>query len=645
MLSRLSPEVRQYLAITGNYWAFTLTDGALRMLVVLHFHQLGYAPLQVALLFVFYEIFGVVTNLVGGWLGARIGLNRTMHMGLALQILALLMLTLPAALLAVPWVMAAQALSGIAKDLNKMSAKSSIKLLVPDGQQGALYKWVAALTGSKNALKGIGFFLGGALLSTIGFTTAVAGMAGALLLVWLLSLTLLRRDLGKAKTQPKWIEGGYAGSAAAVGDKHMLIVDRDNRLLFETWNTRCLPAGSSSCAWRAGSGAVFPLDSNLRRPEGWTSADAAGLAVLPGLVRFDEAFASDPIRHAFRFTVRATNGYVFPASHSAGSASGALPMGARLRLKASKDISGYPDAVRRIFQAMKTYGLILADNGTDMYVSGTYDTRWDNDVLNPSFARLTAGDFEVVQLGWTPSSSGTDPCATPLGSGCSRWWLPSSAHKQGAGGAFYTTDLTLANTGISDLTFVLKFLGNGADGSAGAEQKFSLAAGRSVTYADVLSSVFGLTDAFGALEIRSASSSLAAISQSWTPGYGGTFGQSVPVTAENELIRSGAPRSILAVREDASFRTNLFVANATSGALAVVVALLAESGAQLGSGSYTVPPLGMVQVSHVVRDVGVEANVAGARLVLSTATPGGAFAAYAAVIDAGTNDPRTLLPR
>jgi predicted MFS family arabinose efflux permease len=206
MLPRLSPELRQYLVITGNYWTFTLTDGALRMLVVLHFHQLGYTPLQVALLFLFYEIFGVVTNLIGGWLGARIGLNRTMNIGLGLQVIALLMLTLPAAWLTVAWVMAAQALSGIAKDLNKMSAKSSIKLLVPGDQQAALFRWVAALTGSKNALKGVGFFLGGVLLTLLGFTAAVAWMAAALALVWLLSLCLLKRDLGRAKNKPKFRE-------------------------------------------------------------------------------------------------------------------------------------------------------------------------------------------------------------------------------------------------------------------------------------------------------------------------------------------------------------------------------------------------------------------------------------------------------
>ncbi|WP_228076527.1 organoarsenical effux MFS transporter ArsJ [Novilysobacter ciconiae] len=204
MLARLSPDVRQYLLITGNYWAFTLTDGALRMLVVLHFHQLGYSPLQVAMLFLFYEIFGVVTNLVGGWLGAHVGLNRTMNIGLALQVVALSMLLVPTAWLLVPWVMAAQALSGIAKDLNKMSAKSSIKLLVPNDQQGALYRWVAALTGSKNALKGVGCFLGGALLTAVGFAPAIAIMVVGLALVWLLSLALLKRDLGKAKAKPKF---------------------------------------------------------------------------------------------------------------------------------------------------------------------------------------------------------------------------------------------------------------------------------------------------------------------------------------------------------------------------------------------------------------------------------------------------------
>ncbi|SEI54701.1 Predicted arabinose efflux permease, MFS family [Allopseudospirillum japonicum] len=204
MLSQLSPEIRQYLVITGNYWAFTLTDGALRMLVVLHFHSLGYSPLDIALLFLFYEIFGVITNLVGGWLGAHWGLNRTMNIGLALQILALALLLVPASWLSVPWVMAAQALSGIAKDLNKMSAKSAIKSLVPAHAQGTLYQWVALLTGSKNTLKGVGFFMGGFLLMTLGFTGALALMALMLTFIWLLSLARLKQNLGKAKYKPKF---------------------------------------------------------------------------------------------------------------------------------------------------------------------------------------------------------------------------------------------------------------------------------------------------------------------------------------------------------------------------------------------------------------------------------------------------------
>jgi MFS family permease len=206
MLANLNQNIRQYMLVTFNYWNFTVTDGALRMLVVLYFYDLGYSTLEIASLFLFYEFFGVVTNLIGGWLGARIGLNRTMNMGLGMQIIALSMLAVPASWLSIPWVMAAQALSGIAKDLNKMSAKSSIKALVPENAQGALYKWIAILTGSKNALKGAGFFLGGALLSLIGFQYAVAAMAAVLLFVFIGSVISLKSDLGKAKNKPKFSE-------------------------------------------------------------------------------------------------------------------------------------------------------------------------------------------------------------------------------------------------------------------------------------------------------------------------------------------------------------------------------------------------------------------------------------------------------
>ena len=197
-------------------------------------------------------------------------------------------------------------------------------------------------------------------------------------------------------TQPHWIEGGWPGNVDRRDtDRHMLIVDRDNQYLYELWNV--FYDGSR---WQAGSGAFFDMKTNNRRPDGWTSADAAGLAVLPGLMRYEEVYGTDEIRHAFRVTVRATNGYVYPASHHAGSNVLALPMGARLRLKAGTDISKYTPEIQKIFRAMKKYGLIVADNGTDMYISGTYDTRWNNDVLNPAFSSLTASDFEIIRLGY-----------------------------------------------------------------------------------------------------------------------------------------------------------------------------------------------------------------------------------------------------
>lgn len=200
----------------------------------------------------------------------------------------------------------------------------------------------------------------------------------------------------EARTQPHYIEGDVIGGGTS-GDRHMLIIDRDRWLLYETFATMW---NSGAGRWEAGSGAVFDLNRNDRRPVGWTSADAAGLAIFPGLIRYDEVFGAGEIMHAFRVTVRASNGYVWPASHAAGSNASALPMGARLRLKATKDISGFTPEVQRIFRAMKRHGLIVADNGSDMYISGTMDARWNNSVLNPAFSALTADDFEVLQLGW-----------------------------------------------------------------------------------------------------------------------------------------------------------------------------------------------------------------------------------------------------
>ena len=200
----------------------------------------------------------------------------------------------------------------------------------------------------------------------------------------------------EARTTANYIEGGEAGGGVS-GDRHMLVVDRDRWLLYETYATHWNAAPGQ---WEADSAAVFDLSRSDRRPEGWTSADAAGLAIFPGLVRYDEVFGAAEITHAFRVTTRATNGLVWPASHAAGTTTGAPPMGARLRLKAAKDVSGFTPEVQRIFRAMKRYGLIVADNGSDMYISGSMDGRWNNSVLNPAFSALTADDFEIVQLGW-----------------------------------------------------------------------------------------------------------------------------------------------------------------------------------------------------------------------------------------------------
>jgi predicted MFS family arabinose efflux permease len=204
---RAMTSIRSYALVTGAYWGFTLTDGALHMLVLLHFYRLGYTPVQISLLFLLYEFFGIVTNLVGGWLGARFGLRVTLLGGLALQIAALLLLSLlrdtwsPA--VSVAYVMACQSLSGIAKDLTKMSSKSAIKLVVPDDAQSTLFRWVSLLTGSKNALKGVGYFLGGLLITLLGFTGGLLAMALALAVVLATAVTMLRQDLGKAKTKAK----------------------------------------------------------------------------------------------------------------------------------------------------------------------------------------------------------------------------------------------------------------------------------------------------------------------------------------------------------------------------------------------------------------------------------------------------------
>lgn len=198
-----------YIAVTAAYWAFMLTDGALRMLVLLHFHTLGFSPVQLAYLFVLYEIAGMVTNLSAGWIAARFGLTSTLYGGLGLQVVALIALAQLdaewAVGLSVAYVMVVQGASGVAKDLAKMSSKSAVKLLAPTEKAG-LFRWVALLTGSKNAVKGIGFLLGAALLATLGFVWATLVMAAVLAVILVAVLIAMPPGLSKGRKGAKFSE-------------------------------------------------------------------------------------------------------------------------------------------------------------------------------------------------------------------------------------------------------------------------------------------------------------------------------------------------------------------------------------------------------------------------------------------------------
>jgi hypothetical protein len=341
---KLSP-LQQYGVVTANYWAFTLTDGALRMLVVFHFHQLGYSTLEIAFLFLFYEFFGIVTNLDGGWLGARFGLRLTLWAGTLMQIGALLLL-IPVAdswpkWWSVAYVMVAQAISGIAKDLNKMSAKSAIKTVVaetPDDHskgENQLFKWVAILTGSKNALKGVGFFLGGVLLTGIGFNAAVGAMAAGLFLAFLLTL-VLPAEIGLMKQKP-------AFSALFSKSQGINVLSLARFFLFgarDVWFVVALPVflqaalgwkfwevGGFMGLWVIGYGLVQGSAPALRRAWGqsappgvsavefwsavlsaipaliaialWRQVGQPGIAVVVGLAAFGVVFAMNSSIHSY----------------------------------------------------------------------------------------------------------------------------------------------------------------------------------------------------------------------------------------------------------------------------------------------------------------------------------------------------------
>ena len=298
-------DLRNYSLVTGAYWGFTLTDGALRMLVLLHFHQLGYTPIQIALLFLLYEFFGVITNLVGGWLGTYTGLKATLFAGLSLQVVALILLAMlnPAwsTSLSVAYVMGAQALSGIAKDLTKMSSKSAIKLLVPAEAESTLFKWVAILTGSKNALKGIGFFLGGVLLTGFGFRDALLLMAGGLAIVLISAVVNLPKEMGQSRKKVKF-------SRILAKDRKINLLAAARLFLFgsrDIWFVVGLPIflasslhwshpeiGGFLALWVIGYGAVQAMAPKLLKlflakdtPSGGTASSAAfTLAGLTALI-------------------------------------------------------------------------------------------------------------------------------------------------------------------------------------------------------------------------------------------------------------------------------------------------------------------------------------------------------------------------
>jgi predicted MFS family arabinose efflux permease len=307
-------DMRNYVLVTGAYWADTIADGASRMLVLFFFSELGYTPFEVASLFLFYELFGIVTNLVGGWVAARLGLRTTLVAGLGVQLVALGMLAVvPESVLTVAYVMVAQALSGIAKDLTKMSAKSAVKLVVPQDTPGALYKWVAILTGSKNALKGVGFFLGALGLTVIGFQASLAVLGVLVGTALVVVLTMMRGELGRPDAKAKF-RHMFSNSPAVnvlAGARIFLFASRDVwfvvglPVFFRTeqgWSFAA--AGGFLAVWTIGYGIVQASAPRLLRrraaeghdPDGGTATRLAFvLAVLPAGIALALGTAVDPV--------------------------------------------------------------------------------------------------------------------------------------------------------------------------------------------------------------------------------------------------------------------------------------------------------------------------------------------------------------
>lgn len=271
----MAGSARNYLVVTASYWGFTLVDGALRMLVLLHFFKLGYSPFTLAFLFLLYEFAGIVANLAGGWLATRFGIPRMLMTGQVLQIASLLLLSALdpgwTALVSIAWVVAAQGIAGLAKDFTKTASKSAIKATAGDGA-GRLFKWVAWFTGSKNAMKGIGFFLGGLLLDAVGFRPALWLMAGLLLAVLAAGLVLLPRELGKAKPSKSMRElfAKSAGVNLLAAARVFMFGARD------VWFVVGLPVFLYASGWRFVEVGAFLA--------AWTIAYGGLQAVAPALV-------------------------------------------------------------------------------------------------------------------------------------------------------------------------------------------------------------------------------------------------------------------------------------------------------------------------------------------------------------------------
>ena len=355
-----------YLLVTGCYWAFTLSDGALRMLVLLHLHELGQTPLALALVLLPYEVAGLFTNLLGGWLGARFGLKVTLLLGLLLQVIACGMLAVEAALLTVPWVMGTQVLSGIAKDLAKTGAKSFVRQLAPDASHAGLFRLVARLTGSKNAMKGLGFFVGGALLATTGFRGTNAALAALLLALLALAAWALPNPGGRPRASLRGLVTHGAAVNWLAAARLFLFGSRDVWFavalpLFLASTLQWPPAlvGAFLAAWVIGYGAVQAAAPALVRPTSlhsgavhtaaWTASllapllgTAAALAlgaaaaptVVAGLCTFGVLFAVTSSLHSWLVVGLAGHEDVaervgfYYAANAAGRVLGTLASGA-----------------------------------------------------------------------------------------------------------------------------------------------------------------------------------------------------------------------------------------------------------------------------------------------------------------------------